>query len=90
MRAGSEQVFEFHYSPTGTWAVLFGESPKYRGTRLLRDVESTGRYMTVDHWQTRSDFLAFRAERERQYAEIDRQCDVLTEMEKLVGVFELV
>lgn len=88
VRPGKEQVFEFHYSPTGTWAVLFGESQKYHGTKLLREAEGTGRYMTVDRWDTRADFLAFRAEREMQYAEIDKQCDALTEIERLVGVFE--
>jgi heme-degrading monooxygenase HmoA len=90
VRPGSEQQFEFHYSPEGTWAVLFRMSAAYHGTSLLRETDGTRRYFTLDRWESHEDFLGFRDQFQQQYLSIDKQCDSLTEIERLVGVFEVV
>jgi len=90
VRAGAEEVFEFHYSGSGTWAILFGRSPAYHGTTLLRELEGTRRYLTLDRWDSHKEFVRFRSEFQDQYAATDKECDALTEMERLVGVFEVV
>ena len=43
-------AFEAAYSPQGAWAQLFGASPEYRGTELLRDAYIPGNYLTIDRW----------------------------------------
>lgn len=89
VRAGAEPAFEFHYSKSGTWALLFATSAKFHGTKLRREQGGTLRYLTVDRWESHADFVAFRTEHAERYAEIDKQCGRLTEMERLVGVFEV-
>ena len=45
-------AFESAYSSEGSWAQLFGTSPEYRGTELLRDAYISGQYLTIDRWDS--------------------------------------
>lgn len=38
------------YKPDGTWAQLMSRHPGYLGTKLLQDVETDNRFVTVDAW----------------------------------------
>ena len=66
VKPGSIDAFERTYGPAGEWARLFHKAPGYRGTELLKDVDTPGRYLTIDRWASREDFWrlreAFRAE----------------------------
>jgi len=79
--------FEAAYGPAGSWAQLFGKSPQYMGTELLRDAYVPGRYLTVDRWASEDDFRAFRKEHDREYETLDRACDDLTARETRVGAY---
>jgi len=81
--------FERAYGPEGDWAQLFGKSPDYRGTELLRDPSGSGRYLTLDRWASRDAFLQFKREFQSEYAALDRQCEALTERESLLGEFSV-
>ena len=87
-----EQVinFESHYASAGTWARFFQKSPAWRGTILLRDPETPHRYVTVDVWNDRAAYDAFRSEHTREYEEIDRLCAEFTTAERCIGIFEVV
>jgi hypothetical protein len=39
VKPGSEELFERTYGSDGEWAKLFRQDARYRGTRLLRDVD---------------------------------------------------
>jgi quinol monooxygenase YgiN len=79
--------FERAYSPGGVWALLFGRSPDYVGTELLRDLGADGRYLTIDRWTSREAYERFRAEYAAEYRATDQRCEGLTRREALVGAF---
>jgi heme-degrading monooxygenase HmoA len=81
-------AFESAYGAAGTWAVLFGRSPEYLGTELLKDAYVPGRYITIDRWSSEEAFRAFRAEPDPDYEAIDRACDSITAAETRIGAFE--
>ena len=88
--AGREQEFEKHYGPEGTWVQFFRKDRAYQGTKLLRDSETAGRYLTVDRWNDLAAYEGFRAEHAGEYKRIDEQMEALTQNEARVGVFEVV
>ncbi len=81
-------AFEQIYGPAGDWARLFRLSPGYRGTRLLRDVDRPGRYLTFDHWTSREALHEFKQAHQAAYDAFDKQCESLTDNESLLGQFE--
>lgn len=81
-------AFEETYGPDGAWAQLFRQSPDYRGTELIRDLERPGRYLTLDHWTSREAFRRFKQDYHADYTVLDKRCENLTEDEALVGEFE--
>jgi len=88
VKPGSAQAFESAYGPAGDWAKLFKNAKGYGGTELLKDVDHTGRYLTIDHWRTREDFWKFREAFRAEYLALDKRLAVLTKRETLIGDFE--
>jgi heme-degrading monooxygenase HmoA len=80
--------FERHYSSTGAWAKLFQKSAGFRGTELLHDMENRRRYVTIDRWDSFEAHVAMRGRFAKEYEELDRRCEPLTELERRIGVFE--
>lgn len=87
-KRGRESEFEQAYGPSGLWAQFFRQSSDYKGTHLLSD--TTGRYLTLDHWTSREAYDAFRKKNEAEYERIDHECEALTEQETPVGTFQAV
>jgi len=81
--------FERDYSSMGPWAALFRGSPAYHGTRLLRDREDRLRFLTVDTWNDAGSYELFRYTHAKQYEELDRGFERLTDSEQMVGIFEV-
>jgi hypothetical protein len=77
--------FEHVYGPGGSWAALFREVPGYLGTDLLRAVDGSGRYLTLDRWQSQPAYEEFRASRRGAYDALDRACEGLTQSEERLG-----
>ena len=82
----NREAFETAYGPEGPWAQLFGESPDYDGTDLLRGED--GVYLTIDRWTDARAYDAFITLHRADYARIDAECEELTEEETLIGRFE--
>ncbi|WP_263356240.1 antibiotic biosynthesis monooxygenase family protein [Acidicapsa ligni] len=80
-------AFEAAYGVAGTWATLFGLSPEYLGTELLKDAYVPGRYATIDRWQSEDAYRAFRKQHDADYEAQDRACDSLTDTETRIGAF---
>lgn len=91
-RVGPERKAEFEaaYGPDGDWARLFRRAPGYLRTELLSDPERPGRYLTVDHWESRAACDAFRDRFRADFDELDARCEDLTESETKLGDFETV
>lgn len=82
--------FERHYAGNGAWAQLFRRDPAYKETRLLRDQESPGRYVTVDVWRDEASYHAFKERESGAYKQLDAECEAFTQSEKLIGAFQVV
>jgi len=80
--------FEQTYGPDGAWARLFRRSTDFFGTKLIRDLNRPGRYLTLDRWTSRQAFHSFKQAYAAEYAALDQQCESLTEREAMVGEFE--
>jgi heme-degrading monooxygenase HmoA len=80
--------FEEHYRDDGVWARFFRAGRGYRETRLLRDREAPGRYLTIDVWDDLPSYRAFSEANVDAYGEIDRRCEAFTEVERCLGYFE--
>jgi heme-degrading monooxygenase HmoA len=81
----SEAEFEQHYGPKGTWAKLFRQAPGYIETLLLQDKAEPLRYITVDRWRCEEDFHAFKKKFDREFAELDGECEMLTRNAAAIG-----
>jgi heme-degrading monooxygenase HmoA len=80
--------FERAYGTEGEWASFFRTGHGYVGTELLRDLESPGRYIVVDRWETRESYNEFVA---ANRAEFTRRVDETTfryAQELRLGTFE--
>ena len=84
---GQEAAFAQHYADSGSWAELFGRDSAWRSTRLMRDADQAGVYLTVDQWDSAEAYASFRQRHADAYAELDRRCEALTTEETLLGHF---
>lgn len=79
--------FEKRYGPDGDWVVLFRRAGGYLGSELLRDRRDPTRFLTIDRWRTREDFLAFRRDHGAEYERLDRELEGLATRETPLGEF---
>lgn len=82
--------FEDIYTSSGLWSELFKKAEGYQDTELLRDPEQPHHYITIDRWISSQHYESFLSRWKTEYAAIDAQCESLTEMESLVGKWELI
>jgi len=59
--------FERVYGPEGEWAQFFRQGRGYVGTELLRDVESPGRYVVIDRWESAEAYNDFASANRDEY-----------------------
>jgi heme-degrading monooxygenase HmoA len=90
VRQGMEPQFEEVYGSGGDWAKCFRKGRGYQGTELSRDADNQQRYLTMDFWESRGDYLAFKSQHAAEYKAIDQKCEALTEQERELGRFERV
>jgi len=83
-------AFERAYGPEGEWAGFFRQGRGYVGTELLRDVESPGRYLVVDRWETAEAYNAFAAEHREEYMRRVDDTRFYYDQELRFGTFESV
>lgn len=83
---GQEAAFRAAYGSEGDWARLFAKAPGFIGVELLEGA----RYATIDRWDSKAAFDAFKAEHGGAYAALDAKLAPLTVAQQLVGAFNLV
>ena len=83
------RAFERTYGPQGVWARFFATGTGYVRTELIRDLDSTSRYFTLDYWQSRRHYEMFRKKNRTAYLAIDEECDALTVKESKIGWFTI-
>ena len=90
VKRGCEREFEKVYAPRGEWVRLFVKHPGYGGTELLRDANRPARYLTIDRWESRESYDAFKERARAEYEELNARGEALTKTERLIGRFETV
>lgn len=88
-RIRQEQESEFirHYGPDGAWARFFRGGEGYIRTELVKDVAEASRFLTLDYWQSQSQFKKFREQNLAEYERLDKEFEGLTEKETRLGSF---
>jgi hypothetical protein len=56
VKLGCEERFENAYGPHREWVRLFRNDSRYKETRLVKDVLRRGVYLTMDFWDSRSNY----------------------------------
>ena len=82
--------FEKYYNKDGAWAKLFNKSDGYLGTELLCDETDANRFLTIDRWASIDAYNEFKANWLKEYEKLDCQCEYITELETLLGKYNLV
>jgi heme-degrading monooxygenase HmoA len=80
--------FERAYGPDGEWDEFFRGGTGYVGTELLRDVETPGRYLVVDRWESRDAYQAFVDAHRDEYVRRVDETVFHYEQELRIGTFE--
>lgn len=76
------------YGPSGKWVALFQKCPGFVKTDLRCDLNNPHRFLTVDYWESLSDFSNMKRFIASEYASLDKECEGYTVAEKHIGVFE--
>ena len=82
------ETFEHAYGPEGEWAGFFRQGRGYVGTELLRDVETPGRYLVVDRWESADAYNAFLSEHGDEYLRRSDESQFHYVQELRFGTFE--
>lgn len=82
------RAFEHAYGPGGPWSALFASHPGFRRTRLFKHKNEPGVYISIDSWESKADWDAFRAHTAEAYARLDRDLRLLYLEEHLIGYYE--
>jgi len=83
VRPGRLPEFKRHYSGVdGSWAQLFGKSPGFGGTVLLRNTEDPRHFLTIDSWVSVVAQVRMREQFHGESSRLDQACEELTESER--------
>ena len=84
------EAFERAYGADGEWADFFRQGPGYVGTELLRDVETPGRFIVIDRWDSAEAYNAFAAAHRDEYMRRVDDSRFYYDQELRFGTFETV
>jgi heme-degrading monooxygenase HmoA len=82
--------FERVYGAEGEWARFFRQGRGYVGTELLRDVESPGRYVVIDRWESAEAYNDFASANRDEYMRRVDDTRFHYDQELRLGTFEAV
>jgi quinol monooxygenase YgiN len=76
------------YGPAGPWVAFFRQATGYLGTDLFSSTAAPLQFLTLDRWDSRAAYEAFRRERSAEYSAIDAACEGLTTVERFLTAWE--
>jgi heme-degrading monooxygenase HmoA len=82
--------FERVYGADGKWAEFFKQGQGFIGTELLSDVESPGRYIVIDRWNSREEYNDFVAANRDEYMRRVDETTLHYSQELRLGTFQSV
>lgn len=84
-KEGRETEFERAYGESGDWVRFFKKGNGYIKTELYQD--TNGEYLTVDEWTSKEAYEEFKRVHQKEYRELDKNFEDLTESEVHIGSF---
>ena len=81
-------AFERTYGPSGDWVQLFRRATGYLRTELHRDRSQPQRFITIDYWESKEAWEAFRTRFAHEFEALDGKCAAWTTHEAEIGRFE--
>jgi quinol monooxygenase YgiN len=70
------------YGAEGIWVDLFRKAEGYLSTELVQDHADSAVFVTIDRWESRASYDAFRKRFADEYLSIDTRCAAYTEDEE--------
>lgn len=89
VREETQGQFELAFGPGGAWSKLFAECPGFRGTTLLRNMQDSRHYLSIELWDAEAQREQMLAERQAEYADLDADLAEWTESKTDVGIFRV-
>lgn len=89
VRQEAQGQFELVYGPGGAWSKLFGKSPGFRGTTVLKDTNNPRRYLIIDLWDTEVQQEQALSECADEYSKLNADLEDWIESRIEVGVFRV-
>ena len=85
-----EHIAQFKqiYAADGDWVKLFSKFPGFLKTELIQDCDHNNRFITIDYWMSRGDFLNMRGKIGPEYQELDIRTEKFMLSENHLGYFE--
>lgn len=80
--------FKEVYASDGDWVKLFNKTRGFIKTELIQDVRDNNRFITIDYWDSRSDFMNMREQAGPEYQDLDIRTEKFTISETHLGYFE--
>jgi heme-degrading monooxygenase HmoA len=80
----SGERFARAYGPSGDWAQLFRHGAGYAGTELCRSTGRPDHFVTVDRWNTETDWTTFLERHRSWYEVLDADLEGLATVERAV------
>lgn len=84
VRPAKSEAFIRAYGAGGAWVELFRRGEGYISTELLRDAADPAVFATIDRWESRAAYDAFRRRFADEYLALDSLCSSFTEDEELL------
>ena len=81
-------AFERAYGSSGDWVQLFRRATGYLRTELHRDRSQPRRFITIDYWESKEAWEAFRTRFAEEFEALDDECAAWTTHEAEIGRFE--
>jgi heme-degrading monooxygenase HmoA len=84
VRAERTEEYLRAYGADGAWVALFCRAGGHISTDLLRDATDPSVFVTIDRWESRAAYEAFRKKFADEYLALDSVCSAYTEEEELL------
>lgn len=84
VRAEKTEAYLHAYGADGAWVALFRRAGGHISTDLLRDATDPAVFVTIDRWESRVAYDAFRRKFADEYLALDSVCSAYTEEEELL------
>jgi heme-degrading monooxygenase HmoA len=81
--------FELTFGPGGDWNKLFAGCPGFRGTTILRDVKDPRRYLSIDLWETETQWEQALDEHKEKVANLEAAFAEWAQSHAEVGIFRV-